>query len=953
MRCGSVAVDLLSLAIIMTNKQLASAMSDSSAANTLPQLSLTSHHKNTLLHGQKLGWAPQQQGTLSRKALEQLMVKLNTHVEHHLREQKEQPLMSPAAAITDIITSAQQYATDLQSTDFDTFLTATADEEDEQHENQPPSTLDPILVDSILNDHPQQHHHPVSVSKTALSSTYLPPIIPLQSQKLVTRWPSTTPATTKAVTTEVKPKLLQQLETILQHHLSKLNPQHAQYPQVELLAYKQIFRLFSQSFVVYQPLLEVIRSKYEQYIHQQAQLIRTIPDMQLKLNTAEQRTNEKLGQQQVQHSSLQNLYESEIRDLKLHVQHLEAEKSTQQHQLEMLQRQCAERTESYNEIYQSNKTLSAALRRYQDNALQEEERANRDRLLVSTLTEEKSTLQKNYGNLVDELHLIRQQQHEFTRNLQTSSEYQNMQNSLTELQQTYTSLQAAYQQRNEEYTALLQLYDEVVEERTQSAVERAKYADVLMNNTPRPQWRRLLTDHKCEHITNTAGPTTATAPVAATTTAAPTVRHTEEYIELLFGELDKQRNELNEWHIRFPSLEDVDQERAKAAAAALANDKNHRQPWLKCLGDDLTVPKYLRQKGKVRNKLMSKRETELSIQEVWREKYSTSETKQQPLQDYLYAHLKQRYNIHEKICDYAYNFLDACDRYSEDPDCRLFLAILNGEVTEQLYKDQLQMVQQLQTRLVEMDNKLHSGKVKHRLQRKELLDICRAFFSTKGDDNLKLLNVALMNTDSHTELHYLNLFVEDREGNQTEFLECLREQHVTEVFEFTSQVYERLRVLSNAVKAGGERQQLLVREVRQVFNEFDPAKRDDEVDVVVRGGCNLKDDFEVKDDYGIGEIEAFIQNCAKVLIKRSGRPKSNGAAADTADAAESDAGATPSAHSTPSRGNSRSVVQRKDSTIRSGKPTVPQSPALASPKVGVVRRPSVLGETPKAQARHL
>jgi hypothetical protein len=80
-----------------------------------------------------------------------------------------------------------------------------------------------------------------------------------------------------------KPRLLHELETILSTQLSTLNKHHPSYKQAELLVYKKIFSLFFSNFSIYKPLLSSIQHIYHSYIHHQAQLIRTIPELKDKL----------------------------------------------------------------------------------------------------------------------------------------------------------------------------------------------------------------------------------------------------------------------------------------------------------------------------------------------------------------------------------------------------------------------------------------------------------------------------------------------------------------------------------------------------------------------------------------------------------------------------------------------------------------------------------------------
>ena len=54
---------------------------------------------------------------------------------------------------------------------------------------------------------------------------------------------------------------------------------------------------------------------------------------------------------------------------------------------------------------------------------------------------------------------------------------------------------------------------------------------------------------------------------------------------------------------------------------------------------------------------------------------------------FYYNYLRKKYNHGEKVIEYAYNMIDTCERFQEDPDCNIFLSILRGELPEEVYYD--------------------------------------------------------------------------------------------------------------------------------------------------------------------------------------------------------------------------------------------------------------------------
>lgn len=125
------------------------------------------------------------------------------------------------------------------------------------------------------------------------------------------------------------------------------------------------------------------------------------------------------------------------------------------------------------------------------------------------------------------------------------------------------------------------------------------------------------------------------------------------------------------------------------------------------MGTGPDVPKLYKFGGKIRNKHMSKRDTEKLVREVWKERMSvTSMQKHVSLVDFLGNHLQKKvgiavavvevcysYRLHPRgrgteylIClQLGYNFLYSLWRYQWDADCELFLKVLTGDIEEEVY----------------------------------------------------------------------------------------------------------------------------------------------------------------------------------------------------------------------------------------------------------------------------
>lgn len=204
-----------------------------------------------------------------------------------------------------------------------------------------------------------------------------------------------------------------------------------------------------------------------------------------------------------------------------------------------------------------------------------------------------------------------------------------------------------------------------------------------------------------------------------------------------------------------------------------------REKFFQGRGVGASIPKFLRTKGRVRNRMLPKAATESMIKEIWRDKLSTEENFSVNMEDFFYMFLQKRYGIHTTIVEWGYNMLAALERYKYDADCELFLKVLNGEVGQEVYESQMILIDEFLNDCRDLDLN-EGGKIIGRVPKKEFMNTLQTFFSDKSSDQINELTLALERDQPGNWVMYKKLFTEDREFNQGFFAEALRDQHLRE-----------------------------------------------------------------------------------------------------------------------------------------------------------------------------
>ena len=197
------------------------------------------------------------------------------------------------------------------------------------------------------------------------------------------------------------------------------------------------------------------------------------------------------------------------------------------------------------------------------------------------------------------------------------------------------------------------------------------------------------------------------------------------------------------------------------------------------------VPKLFRFGGKIRNKHMSKRDTEKMVREVWKDRLASLGNKGSStlLVDFLGGWLQKKVGIAAAVLELGYNFLFGLWKYQWDADCELFLKILMGDIREEVYIAQNKLQVELEE-LFEALDKLN-GQATGSIPKEELVISLRAFFKVgkldgKSEEMFEEALGALESDQPGAQVEWRKVFEEDREFNQGAFAECIREQFLTE-----------------------------------------------------------------------------------------------------------------------------------------------------------------------------
>ncbi|KAL4547191.1 hypothetical protein Ndes2526B_g07965 [Nannochloris sp. 'desiccata'] len=187
---------------------------------------------------------------------------------------------------------------------------------------------------------------------------------------------------------------------------------------------------------------------------------------------------------------------------------------------------------------------------------------------------------------------------------------------------------------------------------------------------------------------------------------------------------------------------------------------------------------------------MSKRDTEKLVKELWKERLvdpAVSAGRAGELVDFVGGYLQKKVGIAAAVIELGYNFLYGLWLYQWDADCELFLKILTGEIREEVYIAQNKLQYDLEELFLLMDKA--KGQASGSIPKEDLRIALATFFRVgqPGGKDLGRFDEVMQALDEDqpgASVEWKKVFEEDREFNQGEFAETLRDQFLQERIDF-------------------------------------------------------------------------------------------------------------------------------------------------------------------------
>jgi len=220
--------------------------------------------------------------------------------------------------------------------------------------------------------------------------------------------------------------------------------------------------------------------------------------------------------------------------------------------------------------------------------------------------------------------------------------------------------------------------------------------------------------------------------------------------------------------------ESVDAEEEAAAADQSAD-------YFIGLGFKTSVPACLRFRGKVPNRRLTKRDTVCAIRKMWvsKQKHDKGKKSLIPMNKFVNMYFKDTYPVHKIAIEHAYNLIDSVYAHQANPECEMFRRVLLGEWQEEVYKDQMRMLDQLDAMICNLDRN-DTGLI----PKTRFLAALRAFYHTKSESDFQVIASALEADSPGPDAQYAKIFgaLHDELGPNANsfFLEAVRDQYLEE-----------------------------------------------------------------------------------------------------------------------------------------------------------------------------
>ena len=179
------------------------------------------------------------------------------------------------------------------------------------------------------------------------------------------------------------------------------------------------------------------------------------------------------------------------------------------------------------------------------------------------------------------------------------------------------------------------------------------------------------------------------------------------------------------------------------------------------------------------------------------------------------------------IAEWGYNLMESITKYQEDKlECRLFRAIINGEMEESVMNQIQQSIEALKSQLEAVDLEIHQTGLKGFIPRPALLTSLRIILPDKSSEQFNFLSNALENDQQGHNVSYRWLFEADGDSM---FLDEIRSQEYASISQYVES-------FSAFVAQQNQNTTLTAEEAERYLQQFDKNKPKYDIDRYLQRG---------------------------------------------------------------------------------------------------------------------
>lgn len=302
------------------------------------------------------------------------------------------------------------------------------------------------------------------------------------------------------------------------------------------------------------------------------------------------------------------------------------------------------------------------------------------------------------------------------------------------------------------------------------------------------------------------------------------------------------------------------------------------------LGEDEIVPPFLRITGKVQNLFFTRKDVGAFINLVMNDarkrlmgkigpdgtRAPVSDDSHLNFSTHFHQYMIDRFRHQFKVAEVSYNLIEGCRKFRQESDCRLFLAILDGVLSEESWYDMVDTSQGLLEVMLSKEAKsVNVVEGKRRLTMEEFMRTIRSMYPQKNSNALSRIVRALQleNKSHRFVLHLRGLLSEHRDGTRSMLLELLRSQYISETIEYQEYVVECM----NGLRKNTKETSTVIGRLRMGLEKADPEKSRHDVNILLARGAGVRLEevllMEVK--RSPVEYDSFIRKLKRGLLKKS------------------------------------------------------------------------------------